>query len=335
MNEPLFERDKPALPVHLPAGLAAPSNPAYRKAVRVFNRWNRLEPVTAARVTQFLRLVQQNRRKAQTTKQKIRAALLDGLNESFSNMPGRRFLLGDIKEALREVRLLGRTWRITPDKILSREEAGNLIAGLSPRFSLMTRVMYAMGLRVTELVSLKLSDFSDPVQGFRIASVTGKGGRTRAVPLEASLFDEVVSLCAPLDFFFEHVPDRGRYAGKRRPYTRQRVWQVLKDVASRILGRRVHPHMFRHTFATDMLSRGVDIRAVQELLGHHSLSVTQVYLHPALPCPWDPCVSGCFSRNRRGSDAMADNIETNRYTARIVERSMEEERFKYTVRDRH
>jgi integrase/recombinase XerC len=140
----------------------------------------------------------------------------------------------------------------------------------------MFELLYSSGLRVGELVALDLSD--DPAQGE--VTVTGKGSKTRTVPvgekarhaLKAWL--EIRSKVAAPE-------EKALFVGARgRRITPSRVWHRLTAWAKRRgLAEHVHPHMLRHSFASHMLQSSQDLRAVQELLGHASISTTQVYTH--------------------------------------------------------
>ncbi len=179
-----------------------------------------------------------------------------------------------------------RAWKALP-RYLSVEEVDRLIAqpdvttprGLRDRAVI--EVLYATGLRVTELVTLKPSDLH--LEASYLTCV-GKGNKERLVPIgdEASAWV-------------------GRYMKEARPVllgrrTSSRVfvnargggiglsrvgfWKILKSYASGAeLTRALSPHMLRHSFATHLLERGADLRAIQMMLGHADLSTTQIYTH--------------------------------------------------------
>lgn len=148
--------------------------------------------------------------------------------------------------------------------------------------------LYSTGCRISELVSLNLSDVD---LKNRTARVMGKGSRERYVFLGAAAV-ESLSDYMTLRVAHSRKADGAPEAGKADParalfinrrdgrITDRGVRFVLSEYLSRAnLGKRVTPHTFRHSFATHLLDRGADIRAVQELLGHASLSTTQVYTH--------------------------------------------------------
>jgi integrase/recombinase XerC len=140
----------------------------------------------------------------------------------------------------------------------------------------MFELLYSSGLRVGELVALDVDD--EPARGE--VTVTGKGSKTRTVPVGAkarAALEQWVSVRNQVC----KTDEKALFVGARgRRITPGRVWQRLTTWGRRRgLPERVHPHMLRHSFATHMLQSSQDLRAVQELLGHSSISTTQVYTH--------------------------------------------------------
>jgi integrase/recombinase XerC len=144
------------------------------------------------------------------------------------------------------------------------------------RDAAMFELLYSSGLRVGELVALNLMD--DPAQGE--VTVTGKGSKTRTVPVGArartalKAWTQVrAQLAAPAEKAL-FVGARGRRIAPGTVAARLGAWARRRGLAEH-----VHPHMLRHSFASHVLQSSQDLRAVQELLGHASISTTQVYTH--------------------------------------------------------
>jgi integrase/recombinase XerD len=142
----------------------------------------------------------------------------------------------------------------------------------------MMELLYATGLRVSELVKLKLDalNFED---GFLICK--GKGDKERVVPMGGSA---VLAVRKYLEFSrprllkgkseFVFLSQHGK------PFSRQGLWKILKGYAKKAgLEKSVSPHILRHSFATHMLERGADLRSVQSMLGHSQITTTQIYTH--------------------------------------------------------
>ncbi len=170
-------------------------------------------------------------------------------------------------------------------KTLSPEEVDRLLGSpsgdsyLDRRDRAMFEVLYATGLRVSELVKLKVSDLQLDA-GYLTAF--GKGGKQRIVPLGESALDEL------RDYL-----DIGRFLldkGWSSPIlflnrsgnglTRQGFWKIIKRRALQAgIRKNISPHTLRHSFATHLLDNGADLRAVQTMLGHVDISTTQIYTH--------------------------------------------------------
>ncbi len=161
-------------------------------------------------------------------------------------------------------------------KSLRREDVKKLLAAIPKgrkRDRLIVLLLYGAGLRVSELCNLKLSDV-DMERGL-ITVRGGKGAKDRVVPVSSDLIRRIEEYldCRKDDSEYLIVEERRRKKGSLSTKT---VWYLLKRYGSKA-GVDVTPHRLRHSFATHMLERGVDIRAIQELLGHSNLSTTQIY----------------------------------------------------------
>ncbi len=141
----------------------------------------------------------------------------------------------------------------------------------------MLELLYATGMRVSELVSLRL-DSVDLRE--RFVKVKGKGEKERIIPFSKralrwvrSYLEEREKICSkPSPFLF--------ITRRCRPMSRQGFWKKLKTYAERTgLRDKVWPHVLRHSFATHMLEAGADLRIIQMMLGHASLTTTQIYTH--------------------------------------------------------
>ena len=145
-------------------------------------------------------------------------------------------------------------------------------------------LLYAAGLRISEALRLDLEDIS--LDGAYVR-VIGKGDRERLVPVGEVALDAIRAwLAGPRDALVaqHHVaPIRGGplFLGRSgRRLARQQAWAIVKGAANAAgLSDRVSPHTLRHSFATHLLEGGADLRIVQELLGHASISTTQLYTH--------------------------------------------------------
>ena len=154
---------------------------------------------------------------------------------------------------------------------------------ISLRDYLLLELLYSTGARVSEVVGINLSDFSESQVGDEVISVLklrGKGGKERIVPLgsfaKSAIEDYLVRTRPSL---LKRVNENALFLNVRGTrLSRVSAWEIVKQAARKSgLNTRVTPHVFRHSYATHLLDGGADIRVVQELLGHASVTTTQIY----------------------------------------------------------
>ena len=140
--------------------------------------------------------------------------------------------------------------------------------------------MYSCGLRVSEVVGLRLSCI-DEVDGF--VKVIGKGNKERIIPIGELALETIARYIEEYRKFVDIEPgyEDTLFLGRRgRELTRQMVFTMLRRTAHEAgIRKQVSPHTFRHSFATHLMESGADIRVVQEMLGHSSVSTTEIYTH--------------------------------------------------------
>jgi len=176
-------------------------------------------------------------------------------------------------------------------KILSEGEVATMIDGIAQedkaaalRLGALMELIYATGLRVSELVSLPLAAAKRD-QPFLV--VRGKGSKERLVPLNDAAKRAVAAYLEVRADFLPRSVKASQWlfpsSGHSGHLTRQRLGQLLKDAAVKagIDPARVSPHVLRHAFATHLLDRGADLRALQKMLGHADIATTQIYTHVA------------------------------------------------------
>ena len=140
--------------------------------------------------------------------------------------------------------------------------------------------LYGCGLRVSELVSLKISDlFFD--EGF--IKITGKGNKQRFVPIGSFTqnYIEIYKNAIRTHLNIQKGHEDTLFLNRRgRQLTRAMIFTIIKDLAVKIdLNKIISPHTFRHSFATHLLENGADLRSIQLMLGHESITTTEIYVH--------------------------------------------------------
>ena len=152
---------------------------------------------------------------------------------------------------------------------------------LGHRDRTMLEVLYATGLRVSELINLKQSEINLN-QG--VLRIVGKGDRERLIPLgeEAQSWIREFILGPRSEILLERQTDYLFPTRRGECMTRQAFWHIIKRYSKQAdIGSKMSPHTLRHAFATHLLNNGADLRVVQLLLGHSDLSTTQIYTHVA------------------------------------------------------
>ena len=169
---------------------------------------------------------------------------------------------------------------------LSEQEINSLISAIDlskaegERNRAMLETMYSCGLRVSELIHLKISDlFFD--EGF--IKIVGKGNKERFVPIHYSAQKYIVLY---MNEIRDHLSIKKGFEDtlflnrRGKSLSRQMIFMILKALAIKInLNKKISPHTFRHSFATHLLKNGADLRAIQQMLGHESITTTEVYVH--------------------------------------------------------
>lgn len=266
----------------LERGLSENSLESYELDVRKFLMYLRgydqeykLEEIDVALVQEFLYSI------AEIVAPTTQARIISGLKNFFNYF----ILEGYIEKSPVELIEAPKTGRKLPDT-LSLEEIDLLIGAIDQstpegfRNKVMLEVLYSCGLRVSELVGLRLSDLFFE-EGF--IRVIGKGSKHRFVPIDEHSM-ELITL------YINTI--RSQYTVKKESsdivflnrrgaqLTRAMIFTIIKRLAVEVeLNKNISPHTFRHSFATHLLENGADIRAIQVMLGHESITTTEIYTH--------------------------------------------------------
>ena len=140
--------------------------------------------------------------------------------------------------------------------------------------------LYGCGLRVSELVNLKISEINKEDE-FLI--ITGKGNKQRLVPINGMALKHIDIYIKNIRTHISIKKDKEDFLFLNRrgnPLSRVMIFYIIKDLAEKAgIKKTISPHTFRHSFATHLLENGADLRAVQEMLGHESITTTEIYTH--------------------------------------------------------
>lgn len=169
---------------------------------------------------------------------------------------------------------------LTIEEINALQQAIDLSKPEGHRNKAILETLYSCGLRVSELVNLKFSDLFFE-QGF--IRIIGKGNKERLVPVSPSVKKEIQLYTSHVRNHQTIQPGQEDYVFLNRrgkQLTRVMIFTIIKNLALTIgLEKMISPHTFRHSFATHLLEGGANLRAIQEMLGHESISTTEIYTH--------------------------------------------------------
>lgn len=275
--------DSFAAALALERGLSEMTQEAYLRDVRALVGYlashGRPSPASVVRtdISEYLLVLLQSEKKATS-----RARAFVAIREFFSHLKEMRLVSADPTEGL-EAPKKG----VPLPKILTEETTQQLvesISGTEPddlRDRAMLELLYGCGLRVSELCGLTLESITE---GADLIRCTGKGSRDRIVPLGHSAGEALTRYLASARDTLVRGNAEERHLFITRlgsGFSRIGVFKMLKRraTAAGIDPSTVSPHVLRHCFASHLLSHGADIRAIQEMLGHASISTTQIYTH--------------------------------------------------------
>ena len=269
----------------LERGLAANTRAAYESDLQSFLAYLRARSVRSlndVRRTDVLDFLHRHKRRGLSSRTLARR--LAAVRAFFRYLHGEGLLAQNVTAIMDSPRL----WRELPDTLSPADVERLLTGGDSPakasspletRNRALLELLYASGLRVSELVGLTV-DRVDAELG--MIRCLGKGNKERLVPYgrcAAEAIDAYQTLSRPL--MTRDPAQRALFLTARGgPMSRKTVWDMIRRRARRAgLTCRVTPHTLRHSFATHLLVNGADLRVIQELLGHADISTTQIYTH--------------------------------------------------------
>ncbi|MGM0934428.1 MAG: site-specific tyrosine recombinase XerD [Bacteroidota bacterium] len=218
---------------------------------------------------------------ARSLNPRSRARLISGLRGFFNFLIFEDYRKGNPMDLIEAPK----TGRKLPD-VISTGEIDKLISAIDlgkaegERNRAILETLYGCGLRVSELVNLQISDLFFE-EGF--IKVTGKGNKQRFVPVSPytqkyiNIYLKEIRLHLPIK---KEATDTLFLNRRGNKLTRAMIFTIVKQLSKRAgIDKKISPHTFRHSFATHLLENGADLRAIQQMLGHESITTTEVYMH--------------------------------------------------------
>jgi integrase/recombinase XerD len=275
--------DSFAAALALERGLADKTQEAYLRDVRALVCFLRDRAVRDAGsvsrhdITSYLETLRKASKRASS-----RARAFIAIKEFFAHLKDMRLIAADPAEGLESPKKGLVLPKILPENDMQR--LVDSVSGTEPRDlrdRAMLELLYGCGLRVSELCDLTLESFPE---GAELVRCTGKGSKDRMVPIGVAAGDAITRYLSSAREAFSKgdVFERHLFLTRLgKKFTRMGVFKILKQraAAAGVDPSAVSPHVLRHCFASHLLAHGADIRAIQEMLGHSSISTTQIYTH--------------------------------------------------------
>ncbi|MFS4493990.1 site-specific tyrosine recombinase XerD [Maribacter sp. 2308TA10-17] len=218
---------------------------------------------------------------AKTVNPRSQARIISGLKSFFNYLVFEDYRSDNPMDLIESPKI----GRKLPDT-LSEDEINTLIEAIDlskpegERNRAMLETLYGCGLRVSELINLQISDLYFEEDFIK---VTGKGDKQRFVPISEvnkkyiHIYRKEIRVHQSVQKGFDDVLFLNR---RGKQLTRAMIFTIIKSLAEKIgLKKNISPHTFRHSFATHLLENGADLRAIQQMLGHESITTTEVYMH--------------------------------------------------------
>lgn len=267
----------------LEKGLSENTRSSYASDLKFFAEFLELKEINAAKdvkledIVDFLTIQREEGMKSSTRARRIAA-----IRQFFGYLHSRKLIAENPTELMEN----HKESLILP-KILAEEEVFKLLDSIDGkdirdiRDRAILETLYGCGLRVSELIELKLEDF---VMNGELLRIVGKGSKERIVPIGQASGRAITKYLeeARASFTRGNLGETHVFLTRLgKKFTRMGVFKIIKQRAAEvdIAAERISPHVLRHCYASHMLSHGADIRAIQELLGHASISTTQIYTH--------------------------------------------------------
>ena len=269
--------------IKLEKSLSANSNEAYKHDVELLYEFlqekhieKSVETLSLDHLQQFIQWINERNLSARS-----QARIISGI-KAFYKFLLLENIISDDPTTLLETPKLGRKLPefLTIQEIDTLLNAIDLSTAEGQRNRAMLETLYSSGLRVSELISLKKSNSFFDI-GF--LKITGKGNKERLVPIGSSaikhihIYEESFRRQIKIKTGNDDILFLNRRGAQ---LTRVMVFTIIKQLAIKIqLKKKISPHTFRHSFATHLIEGGADLRAVQEMLGHESITTTEIYTH--------------------------------------------------------
>ncbi len=242
--------------------------------VTQFLQWNQGRPITSKRILLYLQ-ERRNRGIFLSTIKSDKNSILRGIRKSTIGNPQFRGFIDELRRELNDalpIRL--NATRVSESDLVTLDEMKRICQFAPDRWKTIAKFFWTTGCRVGDLCSIKLRDCRQLDDSLIEIRILGKGNRTRYIAIPIELFQEIRHTFGGIVFLFE--------TEWHNQMTTSRVGKIVTKIGNKLLGRRIYPHLFRHTFITAQVKSGHDIGAIAEFVGNSPEILARVYLHSSL-----------------------------------------------------
>lgn len=249
---------------------------AYSSAIKIFNEWANGRTINIGLILEYLHEKQKFYKPSTISTSKY--ALKKSIKQIMS-MGARKIDIALLDEAFKEIKTGRRDPKIYSHRLPEKKLVFECIKKSDERTGLFIETLFYTGMRVSELLDIKLSDCSTDKKYVYI-TITGKGRKVREIFIPVKLFKKISKVFHGLEYLFE--------TKKQKRYCRQVVWANIKKAGNLVERLDFHPHMFRHVCATYLLNElNMSLKSVSVFLGHASISITADTYHHDMIKPDD------------------------------------------------
>lgn len=252
--------------------LASTKIKTYNYYIQAFNRWNTENIIDLEKIIEYLTTCE--KRYSLSTFNNIKSALKKSLKATLTAEADSLIFLGMLDNAFKEIKSGKIDKKIYNEEVLTEQEIQTLIHNTSQRTGIILETLFKTGLRISELCSLRLEEIQI-LAGPVTVQIIGKGKKERRILLSKDLFQRIREVFHGKTYLFE------TRTGK--PLSRKYLWSEIHKQGINHLQRAIHPHSFRHSFATAKLKAGKSLKAISNYLGHSTTAITSdMYIHDDL-----------------------------------------------------
>lgn len=239
--------------------------------INAFNIWNNGKIILPITILDFLEIQSQSKKKYSLSSLYIaKCAMIFSIKKSFMRLKDYT-TIHIFKTALSSFKIVREKTKVRESDLVTEEEMKTIEDKASKRNYHLVSFLYITGIRISELTNIRLSDCHEIKSGFIEILIYGKGKRKRHVLIPKTLFGGIRGHFVGVKYLFENQ--------NFKQYTTRGLQDVIRRMGKRLLGRRIYPHLFRHTFITNQMKSNESVASIAEYVGNTPRIIFEHYFH--------------------------------------------------------